>query len=138
MMAMREILYTIVVVALSARVIGAQARATPVSISEVSARLHPPSLLTADRIPVSIADTARRPSRRSTVTGAVTGAVVGGLATAGYILNATVQDCVYNVSTGSPCPKKNYVPLQTVVIAAGAAAGAFIGVRIAHWLSRRF
>jgi hypothetical protein len=82
-----------------------------------------------------VEDSVARPSRRAAIAGAAAGAVVGGLAAAGYILNATARDCV---TSGPPCPKKNYVLLHTVTIAAGASAGAFIGARIGRWVGRRF
>jgi hypothetical protein len=136
MTVMRQISSAIVAIALSAQAIAAQGKAAPiVSASEPSQRLHSPGLYAVYRF--RSADGARQPSRRSTIAGAVTGAVIGGLATAGYVLNATAYHCVYNVASGPPCPKKNYVVLHTVTIAAGATAGAFIGVKIAHWVSRR-
>ena len=134
-MSVRQILFTVAGVALSAHVSAGQA--VTAGLATASPQVAPFQLDAAHRVPPNAADTAKRPSRRSTVTGAVTGALIGGLATAGFVLNATGYDCVYNVTSGSPCPKKNYVLLHTVTIAAGATVGAFIGVKIAHWVSRR-
>lgn len=78
-------------------------------------------------------DSIARSSRRSAIIGAVTGAVVGGLGAAGYILNATAQNCV---TAGPPCPKKNYIVLHTVTIAAGATIGGILGAKLGAWLGR--
>ncbi|HSQ29606.1 MAG TPA: hypothetical protein VLN49_07145, partial [Gemmatimonadaceae bacterium] len=117
-MSVRQILFTVGAVALSAHVSAGQA--VTAALATASPHVAPFQLDAAHRVPPNAADTAKRPSRRSTVTGAVTGALIGGLATAGFVLNATAYDCVYNVTSGSPCPKKNYVLLHTVTIAAGA------------------
>ena len=136
MTVMRQIFSAIAAVALSVQVGTAQSGVAPIASTSVPwETLHSPSLNAMHRFPT--ADSARQSSRRSTVAGAVAGAVIGGLATAGFVLNATAYDCVYSVSVGPPCPKKNYVVLHTVTIAAGATAGAFIGIKIAHWVSRR-
>lgn len=134
-MSVKHILFTVAVVALSAQVSAAQA--VTAALASASPQVAPLQSDVVHRVRPNAADTAKRPPRRSTVTGAVTGAVIGGLATAGFVLNATAYDCVYDVTSGSPCPKKNYVVLHTVTIAAGATVGAFIGVKIAHWVSRR-
>jgi uncharacterized protein YcfJ len=84
--------------------------------------------------PRTMIDSGAQSSRRASVTGGVLGAVIGGLGAAGYILNAKAYHCV---TSGPPCPKKNYVLLHTVTIAAGAAAGAFIGSRIGRWIGKR-
>jgi hypothetical protein len=133
---MRQVSSAIVAIALSAQAMAAQRATAPiVSASEPSQRLHSAGFYAVDR--AHTADSARRFSRRSTIAGAITGAVIGGLATASYVLNATAYHCVYNVTGGPPCPKRNYVVLHTVTIAAGATAGSLIGIRVAHWVSRR-
>lgn len=78
-------------------------------------------------------DSITQPSRRAAIIGAVTGAVAGGLGAAGYILNATAQNCV---TAGPPCPKKNYIVVHTVTIAAGATIGGILGARLGAWLGR--
>ena len=79
-------------------------------------------------------DTSTRPSRRASITGAAVGAVIGGLGTAAFILNATAYNCV---TSGPPCPHKNYIVLHTVTITAGAGAGALLGARVGHWIGNR-
>jgi hypothetical protein len=79
-------------------------------------------------------DSVRATSRRSTVTGAIVGALIGGVASAGYILNATAEECV---TSGPPCPKKNHVVLHTFTITAGGAAGAFLGAKVGGWIRKR-
>jgi hypothetical protein len=79
-------------------------------------------------------DTGLTSSRRSMVTVAIVGALVGGLASAGYILNATAEKCA---TIGPPCPKKNHVVLHTLTIAAGASAGPFLAAKLGRWIGKQ-
>jgi hypothetical protein len=83
--------------------------------------------------PMLRADSSKHRSRRAAVAGGVVGAVLGGLGAAGYILNATAYDCI---TSGPPCPRKNYTFLNTITIAAGAAAGGFVGGKVGRWLGK--
>jgi hypothetical protein len=78
-------------------------------------------------------DSSKDRSRRPALAGAVVGAVLSGLGTAGYILNATAYHCI---TSGPPCPRKNYTFLNLVTIAAGAAAGGFVGAKVGRWVGK--
>jgi hypothetical protein len=83
---------------------------------------------------IAQADTAPGRPRRAVVAGAIVGALFGGVGTAAYVLNATASECI---TLGPPCPHKDYTFLNTVSIAAGTAAGVYIGAKVGGWIATR-